>query len=134
MNNQYYPYGSYPAQNTSRIQNISSVLSTEVQCFYVNNPQEMDKINPTPNVLYIGINLNSKEIYLKQVNGFGLIDFDIYAKQAGEQQKNDLTKILEKLDELMKGRNDAIQPSTNTGSNEYVPERYAPQPSDHAAV
>lgn len=132
MNNQYYPYGNY--QNTSRIQNISSVLSTEVQCFYVNNPQEMDKINPIPNVLYIGINLNSKEIYLKQVNGFGLIDFDIYAKQAGEQQKNEMTKILEKLDELLKGRNDVIQSSTSTSGNEYVSERNVAQPSNNAAV
>lgn len=136
-----YPYfnqwNQYPGPQTpagNQIHNISTVISTTVQCFYVNSPQDMDKINPAADTLYIGINLNSKEVYFKQLNSLGLIDFDTYVKSSGEQQKNDLTKILDKLDEIMKGKDNAIQSPTNSGSNEHVPERNVAEPSAHAAI
>jgi len=135
-----YPYfnqwNQYPTPQPSgnQIHNISSVISTTVQCFYVNSPQDMDKINPSADTLYIGINLSAKEVYLKQLNGLGLIDVDTYVKSSGEQQKNDITKILDKLDEIMKGKDNAIQSTTNSSGNEYVQERNVAQSSDHAAV
>lgn len=133
--NQYFNYGQYP--NTSHIQNISAAIPTEVQCFYANSPQEMEKIPPQSNVIYIGINLNSKEIYLRQMNGMGLIDIDTYVKQSGEQQKGDTAKILERIDMLeqsMKGKNNVIQPTNGTISGEYVEERTSPQSSNNTAI
>ena len=112
----YNPY-AYPGQ---KIQNLSSVIQNEVQVFYVNNPQDMERINPMQNVVYIGINSSTKEIYVRQLNGIGLIDFDVYVRQSGEQQKNDLTKILDKLDEIMKGKGNVIQSANGSIGNEYV--------------
>ena len=124
MNNPYLnPYSwQTPQQNfmNQKIQNLSSVISSDAQVFYANNPQDMERINPQPNVMYVGINLTNKEIYLRQVNGMGLIDLDTYVRKSGEQQKNDLTKILEKLDEIMKGKDNAIQSANDTVRNDNV--------------
>lgn len=116
MNQYFNPY-AYQGQ---KIQNLSSVIQNEVQVFYVNNPQDMERINPMQNVVYIGINSSTKEIYVRQLNGIGLIDFDVYVRQSGEQQKNDLTKILDKLDEIMKGKGNVIQSANGSIGNEYV--------------
>ena len=126
----YNPY----AWQGQRIQNLSSVIQNEVQVFYVNNPTDMERINPMQNVVYIGINSATKEIYVRQLNGMGLIDFDTYVRQSGEQQKNDLTKILDKLDELMKGKGNVIQSTNDTVRNEYVDKRNVKKPSDYATV
>lgn len=119
MNNFNYPYNQfpqpYPAQ---RIQTLSSSMSSDAQVFYVTNPQDMERINPQANVIYIGLNPSKKEVYIRQTNGMGLIDLDTYVKQSGEQSKNDLTKILEKLDELKKGNDNVIQSANGAIRND----------------
>lgn len=124
------PQSNYMNQ---KIQNLSSVVSTDAQIFYANSPQDLERITPQPNVLYIGINTSTKEIYIRQMNGMGLIDLDTYVKKSGEQQKNDLTKVLEKLDELMKGK-DNVQPTNDTISNEYANKGNAKESSGNATV
>ena len=142
MNYPYYniPYPqnpqfqNYPSQT---IQTLSSSVSTEAQIFYVNNAQDMEKINPQANVLYVGINLAQKEIYLRQMNSMGLIDLDTYVRQSGEQQKNDITKILERIDQLevnMKGKDNVIQSTNDTIRNEYVDKRGVKKSSSDATV
>lgn len=104
MNNQFYnPYMWQPPQQnfpSQKIQNLSSVMSTEAQCFYVNNPSDMERIQPALNTLYIGVNTDKKEIYLRQMNNNGLIDFTTYKQLSGEQQKSEFSKILDRLDQL----------------------------------
>lgn len=137
MNNPYLnPYSWQPPQQNfmnQKIQNLSSVVSTDAQVFYANSPQDMERINPQPNVLYLGINTTNKEIYIRQMNGMGLIDLDTYEKKSGEQQKNDLTKILDKLDQLMKGK-DNVQSANDTISNEYANKGNAEKSPDNATV
>ena len=135
MNQYFNPYAWQ--QPSQKIQNLSSVISNEVQVFYVNNPQDMERINPMQNVVYIGINTSTKEIYVRQLNGMGLIDFDVYTRQSGEQQKNDLTKILERIDQLeisMKGKDDVIQSANDSINNEYVDKRYVKKSPDSSTV
>lgn len=117
-----------------RIQNLATAMTTDAQVFYASNPQDMDRINPQPNVLYIGLNMTSKEIYLRQMNGMGLIDVDTYVRKSGEQQKNDLTKILEKLDELMKGKENAVQSTNDTIHNEYANKGNVEKSPENATV
>lgn len=118
----------------TRIQNLASVVSTEAQIFYANSPQDMERLNPQPNILYIGVNIPNKEVYLKQMNGMGLIDFDTYVRKSGEQQKNDLTKILEKLDELMKGKENVIQSTNGAIHNEYANKGNVEKSPENATV
>lgn len=137
-----YPYygqwqQSYPQTSSNHIQNISSVIPTEVQCFYVSGPKDMEKIQPLLNVVYIGINSDKREVYIRQMNNNGLIDFDTYTLQSGEQQKNDYTKIIERIDQLentMKGKDNVIQSANNTVRNENVSTGIVEQTPTHAAV
>ena len=107
-----YPY--YPA---NRIQNISSYNANEVLCYYVSNPKDMDKLQVNYGTLYIGINNDKKELYIRQMNSNGLIDVNTYVLQSGEQQKNEYTVILEKLDELTKGVGNVHNQSANGAVN-----------------
>ena len=132
MNQYFNPYGWQ--QPSQRIQNLSSILSTEAQIFYVNNPQDMDRINPTQNVLYIGINSTNKEVYIKQVNSMGLIDLDVYIRKSAEQQKNELTKIVEKLDQLIKEKENVVQSTNGSVRNEYADKRNVKKSSAPSAV
>ena len=124
---------NYPYMG-QRIQNLATAMTTDAQVFYASNPQDMDRINPQPNVLYIGLNMTSKEIYLRQMNAMGLIDVDTYVRKSGEQQKNDLTKILDKLDEIMKGKENVIQPTNDTISNEYANKGNVEKSPENATV
>lgn len=136
MNQYFNPY-AWQQPNSQRIQNLSSVVSNEAQIFYVNNPQDMERINPIQNVVYIGINNSTKEIYVRQLNGMGLIDFDVYVRKSGEQQKNDITKILERIDQLennMKGKDNAIQSANDSIRNEYVDKRNVKKSSSNSAI
>lgn len=125
MNQFYNPYSwqqpqTYPSQ---KMQNLSSVMSTEVQCFYVNNPTDMEKIQPVLNTLYIGVNTDKKEIYLRQMNNNGLIDFTTYTQQSGGQQKSEFSKILDRLDTLennLKGKSDVQHTNGTTSDGDAV--------------
>lgn len=123
-----YPYYG------QRIQNLATAITTDAQVFYANNAQDMERINPQPNVLYIGLNLSSKEIYIRQMNGMGLIDVDTYVRKSGEQQKNDINKILDKLDEILKGKDNVIQPTNDTISNEYANKGNVTESSQNATI
>lgn len=130
------PYSWQPPQQNfmnQKIQNLSSIISTDAQVFYANSPQDMERITPQPNVLYLGINTTNKEIYIRQMNGMGLIDLDTYIKKSGEQQKNDLTKILEKLDQIVKGKNN-VQSANDTVRNEYANKGNVKKSPDNATV
>lgn len=100
MFNSYNPYGQYRPDMFSQIQNISPTIPTQVQCFFVNNPKDMEKIQASLNVVYIGINKDKNEVYLKQMNNNGLIDFNTYTLATGGQEKNDFAKIMEKIEQL----------------------------------
>lgn len=75
-------------------QNIS------IQCGTVNNKDEMDSIQPQLNVIYMGINKNAKEIYTKQLNNNGLIDFYVYSQTSNEISKDSNQSILECLERI----------------------------------
>ena len=69
----------------------------QLRCFYVNSYQEMQRIPTNPNVFCVGINLNSKEMYVKQMNSMGIADIITYKEVSNEQEKNLPVMILEKL-------------------------------------
>ena len=118
MFNPYQPYFNNFRQEPmpQPIQNINSV-PMQAQCFFVNNPKDLDRITPTPNVVYVGINNDRKEVYLRQMNNNGITEFNTYSLASGTEEKTDLNKVLEKLEQLenrMKGvRNERNNPNTS---------------------
>ena len=69
----------------------------QIRCFYINSAQEMQRIPANPNVMCIGINTNTQEMYIKRMNSMGIADIVTYKEITTEQEKNISTMILEKL-------------------------------------
>ena len=102
MYNTYSPYNfnQQMFNQTSTIQNLAQTSATQAQIYFVSTPKDMEKIQPTLNVMYVGINRDKNEVYLRQMNNAGLIDFSTYTLKTGEQEKNDFVKIMERLDKI----------------------------------
>lgn len=85
-------------------QPIQTIQQTQPQavCYFVSNKSDMQNIQVQPNVFYIGINRQSKEIYVRSWNNDGLIDFDTYSLSTGEQESTELKTIMDKLDLILK--------------------------------
>lgn len=50
-----------------------------------------------PNVFYLGINRDKKEVYIRRMNNDGNIEVENYALTTGKEEKTDLKKILEEI-------------------------------------
>ena len=124
MYSNFNQFGQYQADSynqRAQIQNINPSIPTQVQCYFVSNEKDMEKIQPALNVIYIGINQDKSEVYFKSINNGGLIDINKYTLVSGEQEKNEFAKIMERLDKmendfLNKGGTNADN-STNDSSN-----------------
>lgn len=87
-------------QNNSFNQNYQTPFQNtqpQIQFFVVNNLQEAQNIQVQFNIIYFIMNNNDKEIYVKQLNRDGLIEFNVYKNE--KVLKKDLTyfEILEEL-------------------------------------
>ena len=98
----------------STIQNLAQTSATQAQIYFVSSPKDMEKIQPTLNVMYVGINKEKNEIYLRQINNAGLIDFNTYSLSTGAQEKNDFTKIMERIDKLENKLEKGVANADNT--------------------
>lgn len=85
--------------NPQTIQTIKPT-NPQVQCYFVNAKSELQNIQVVPNTYYIGINRQSKEIYLRTWNNDGMIDFDTYSLAEGKQESTDIKMILDKIQSL----------------------------------
>ena len=67
-----------------------------------------------PNVFYLGINRDNKEIYVRRMNNDGNIEVETYSLSTGKEEKTDLKIIADRLDVIEKkleGKNEsATQP------------------------
>jgi hypothetical protein len=71
--------------------------------------------------VYIGINKGSKEIYIRQWNMDGNIDFETYQLASGKQEQTELKMIVSKLEaieeKLKGGANEPVNTTVNAASN-----------------
>lgn len=100
--------------NPQTIQNIQG-MPPQVQCYFVNTPQDMSSIQVLPGTVYIGINKPGKEIYVRQWNMDGNIEFETYSMSSGTQETPELKSILAKLENIetqLKGTNNESNATT----------------------
>lgn len=116
-----------PFQNNNSFQqNYQSVAfqnnQPQIQFFVVNDIQEAQNIQVQFNTIYFIMNYKSKEIYTKQLNRDGLIDFDIYKNEKiikENQKDNDLLqKINQKLDKIVNCVNQEDIKNNEVNNNE----------------
>lgn len=82
------------------IQTLQGV-QPQVQCFFVSAPSDISNIQIIPGTVYIGMNKTAKEIYIRQWNLDGNIDFDTYKLHTGTQQEPEYKAIMARLDQLI---------------------------------
>lgn len=84
-------------------------------CYFVSSKSDLQNIQVQPNIVYIGINKQDNEIYMRAWNNDGIIDFDTYSRSGGEKENTELKSIMDKLDLILKekgyGRNDTANNS-----------------------
>lgn len=120
FNNPYYGGNGYyqsdiyrnNLQNMQTPQTIQTIqqIQPQVMSYFASNVNDMSNIQVNPNIIYLGINVQSKEIYTKQMNNDGITETNIYKISDGKQEQNIMNTIMERLnniDEKMKGYDNA---------------------------
>lgn len=98
--NRQYAFDFYnQMQPQNQIHTINQA-PTQVQCYFVSNESDMEKVQMNYGVVYVGINKDKNEVYLRQINNNGLIDSNKYGLVSESQEKNDFSKIMERLDQI----------------------------------
>lgn len=99
MMQQQSPYATrLAAMEGLQPQTIQSLhQQPQAVCYFVNGAPEMGNINLMPNIVYIGINSQGKELYLRKLNNDGTTSFETYKLESGKQEKNDIQIILDRL-------------------------------------
>lgn len=97
----YYPQNNYnglPAQQPQTIQNVSQTISPQLYSYFVKQAGDLITPNITPNTFYLGINRDSKEIYIRRMNNDGNIELETYVLSSGKKEKSELQVFVERLD------------------------------------
>lgn len=104
----YSPYYTDPMTRLSRMeqqlypQTIQTIqgMNPQVQCFYVSAPSDMSNIHVLPGTVYIGLNESAHEVYMRQMNTDGNIDFKTFKLFSGTQEQTDMKAIALALEEI----------------------------------
>lgn len=98
----YYPQNNYqmPVQQPQTIQNASQSIQPQLYSYFVKQAADLATPNIMPNTLYLGINTENKEIYIRRMNNDGNIELETYALTAGKKEKSELQAIVERLDSI----------------------------------
>ena len=97
----YNPYTFLPQnQQPQTIQPVQQRIQPQVMCYFAQNVAEMDNIKLLPDTYYIGINQNTKEIYIRKLNNMCLAETEIYSLVTNKKEKSELETILDRLSNL----------------------------------
>lgn len=100
----YSPYYTDPTQRLAQFypQTIQTLQGAQpqVQCYFVSSPNDLSSIQVQLNTVYIGLNDSAKEIYIRQLNNDGNIDFKTYKLLSGTQEQTDMKSIVVALEEI----------------------------------
>lgn len=113
---------------------------TQVLCFFVNSQAEAKNIPVQLNTLYVAVNKADKEVYIRQLNNDGNIDFTIYKdvstiKKEEPKPEKDYTNILailtSKIEEIHKS---IIKPQPQVQTQMQVQQPVISQPQPNTQV
>lgn len=109
----------YAQPQMQTIQNLQGI-QPQVQCFFVSNPTDLSNVNIMPGMVHIGINKATNEIYIRQFNMDGNIEFETYKKESGTEQMSEIRAIMAKLEaienQIKEKPNESITAISATGN------------------
>ena len=100
QNPMYNPYYGYNQPQTQAIQNVNQQVQKQAACYFVKAPEELAGVNIMPNIFYLGINREGKEIYVRRMNNDGNIELETYTLSSGKKEKNELQAIVDRLNSI----------------------------------
>jgi hypothetical protein len=107
-----YP-GYYPQQNMPMPVQPIQTIQQSAQVYFIEDPHSLDSIRPSLNVMYVGINAKSKELYIKQLTNDGTVAIDKYVLAENKKEKGDLDVVLDRISELERKLTHERNSSTN---------------------
>ena len=87
----------YQPQNQGQPIQTMNQPQLQASCYFVNSPEELGGVNIMPNNLYLGINQNTKEIYVRRMDNNGITQLETYTMSDNKEEKTDYKLILEQL-------------------------------------
>lgn len=101
------------------IQNLQGI-QPQVHCFFVSKPDDLVNYNIMPGAVYIGINKATNEVYIRQYNIDGNIEFETFKKESGTEQMPEIRAIMAKLEaienQIKEKPNESITAISATGN------------------
>ena len=111
-NQQFYPnYGYQPQPQVQPIQQYP-----QSTCMFVNSANELNNFRVMPNTYYLGVNRDTKEIYVRKMNNDGNIEVETYTLKSEAKVKSEYELIAERLTGIEK----ALKERTNERNNKYA--------------
>lgn len=107
-----------PMQQMQTIQTIQTP-APQMQAMFVSKIDDLKGLPIMPNLVHIGINQASKEVYIRKMTNDGLTELNTYSLASEKQEKGALDKILERLDNLentLKGQSYEWNVKANDGT------------------
>lgn len=121
FNQQYYP-GYMPNSNIYGMQpptQVTNPLQPQISFVQAKSMNDLAKFRVMPNVSYMGINEDSKEIYVRKMNNDGNIETETYSLKSEQKEKSQL--------EIISDRLTAIEEKLNERNTKYVNQQPAYQ-------
>ena len=86
--------------HTQTIQSITQPVQQQIVTYFVKSANELASIQVVPNVLYLGINGDGKELYVRKMNLDGNVELETYGLINGTKEKTEIQTITEKIEEM----------------------------------
>lgn len=99
----YWPQQPSPNIQTSQPQTIQTVVKKadpQVMCYYVTSSQDLSGLKILSDMVYIGINKGSKEVYIKEMNDKGIAEIETYGLKSEHKEKTELQIVSEQIETI----------------------------------
>lgn len=85
------------------IKNINQeATDPQVSCYFVKSAKDLNALKIFADMSYIGINRDSKEVYIRKMNDKGVAELETYVFNGEKTEETELQKINRRLDTIEK--------------------------------
>lgn len=94
-----------PQSQGQTIQTLSQPAQQQIYAYFVKTADQLNSIQPMPNTIYLGINADSDQIFVRRMNNDGITELKTYTLAGEQKKKTELQVISERLDSIEKKLN-----------------------------
>lgn len=93
---------NYGQPQGQTIQTLSSNNQQQIYTYFVKSAEQLNTIQPMPNTIYLGINVDTDQIFVRRMNNDGITEIKTYSLAGEQKKKNELQVILDELHGIKK--------------------------------